>query len=89
MEVSNYIVPASVIVIANLFSGDRNSKSWEAVSTVFGVTVFLSTIFYLVGSSLYPENALVALLPDVAVFCLVSVLARDYEKILASIFLRR
>jgi len=46
MDFSTQIVPAVIILFANLLSGNHGSKRWETVTAVFGWAAIVSFIGY-------------------------------------------
>ena len=73
-----YIVPAVIIVICNVFHGDPNQKSYEIVTACFGWSIVPSMILYL-----FTQNDIAF---QISMFCMIAALSRDYEKMLKAIF---
>lgn len=84
MDVSTQIIPAIVVLAANLLSGKHETLRWEVVTAIFGWTVVVSFVLALVVYSFTPSGA--AYLFQISTFCLLTALSRDYEKILRPLF---
>jgi len=50
MDLSTQIVPAIIVLAANLMSGKHGSIRWETVTAIFGWTAGLSLILFLILS---------------------------------------
>jgi len=76
------IVPALVILVANILSGPHGSLRWEMVTALFGWMTVLALAGWIV-TSLFPvlEPARSWMIQLMA-FCFLTALSRDYEKIL-------
>jgi hypothetical protein len=86
MEFSSQIVPALIVLIANLMSGPHSSLRWEYVTALFGwgTLVFL---FLGLASHLLPDSINFGVFfIQASCFCLLTALSRDYEKILRPLF---
>ena len=82
MEFTSQIVPAVVILAANLLSGKHGSHRYEAVTALFGWTFAATLPIVLVLAffpSLQPARGYVY---QVATFSILTALSRDYEKVL-------
>ena len=86
MDFSSQIVPAVIILVANLLGGHHSSLRWEYVTAIFGWGVVISTVAYIAVLFLLPESELASYLIQIAGFCLITALSRDYERILKPIF---
>lgn len=87
MDFSSQIVPALVIIAANVFSGDTESNRWECVTAVFGWSGVVTLVSYLATTLfLPPTNSMRIYLGQVAVFSLTTAISRDYEKRLKPLF---
>jgi len=88
MEFSSQIVPAVIVLIANLLSGKHGSSRWETVTALFGWVAVVSLIAYLVTVIFFSENPAKNYLLQVLSFSLLTALSRDYERILHPLFNR-
>lgn len=79
---SEYLIPATVIVVGNLFSGPPGSRSWEIVTAVFGWATIVCVILSMAAYALGADRLLEAILLPAAAFSLIQALSRDYERIL-------
>lgn len=87
MDLSGQLIPAAIIVIANVFSGRHESRRWEYVTMIFGVTGGVSFVAFFVASYFTQELPFArGYLMQAAGFCLLTALSRDYEKILRPLF---
>lgn len=86
MELSAQVVPAVVILVANLLSGRHTSLRWETVTAVFGWAAAVSMVALLVVAFFASDSAITAYLLQVSAFCLLTALSRDYEKFLRPFF---
>jgi hypothetical protein len=86
MDLSTQIVPAVVILVANLLSGRHASLRWETVTAVFGWGAGVSMAALLVAGIFARDSAITEYLLQVSAFCLLTALSRDYEKILRPLF---
>ena len=86
MEFSSQIVPALIILIANLLSGQHSSLRWETVTAVFGWVGGVSLLAWIFAYTFLPGSSATPYLGQVAGFCLITALSRDYEKILRPLF---
>lgn len=82
MELSSQIVPAVVILIANLMSGKHSSLRWEFVTAIFGWGILISLAAYILVAALFPGSPAASYLIQISGFCLITALSRDYERIL-------
>lgn len=86
MDTSSQIVPAVILLAANLMSGKHGSQRWEIVTGLFGWTAVFSVPSWLLldifpGTRPYGPYAL-----QVLAFCLITAMSRDYEKVLRPLF---
>ena len=86
MDLSTQVVPAVVILVANLLSGRHASLRWETVTAVFGWAAAVSMVALLVFAIFERESAITAYLLQVTAFCLLTALSRAYEKLLRPLF---
>lgn len=86
MDLSSQIVPALVVLAANLLSGHHSSLRWEYVTAMFGWSAAISFVALVVVATVLPGNSAVAYLAQLCGFCLLTALARDYERILKPLF---
>ncbi len=84
MDWSGNIIPAIIIIFANLFGGKHGSNRYEIISASFywlGATclilVFISGWFFPSIQSYFIQTAL---------FLIITALARDFEKLLKPLF---
>lgn len=89
-EAMDYIIPAIIILVANLCSGAHGSTQWENVTAAFGwtgaVAFFLYLALLLVGV-FFPSVIWVAnnILAPVACLSILQAVSRDYERVLKPI----
>lgn len=86
MELSTQIVPAVIILVANLLSGRHGSLRWETVTAVFGWAAVISFVLFLIIKMVSCDSLANGYLLQIFGFCLLTALTRDYERILRSIF---
>jgi uncharacterized membrane protein YuzA (DUF378 family) len=86
MDVTTQIIPAVIVVVANLFSGKHGSFRWETVTAIFGWTAIISLIAFFVVSIFQVGSFLKDYLLQIFGFCLLTTLSRDYERILHPLF---
>lgn len=86
MDISSQVVPALIILIANLLSGPHSSLRWEWVTAVFGCGTLVFVFLGLIGSLVPMANDYSLFFFQAAGFCLLTALSRDYEKILRPLF---
>ena len=86
MDLSSQIVPAIIILIANLMSGKHSSLRWEYVTAIFGWGAVITLPIFLVTVFFFQKSPITAYLGQLAGFCLLTALSRDYEKILRQFF---
>ena len=86
MDFSTQIVPAVVVLLANLLSGKHTSVRWETVTAIFGWGTGLSIAGLLLLSVIAPNNPITSYLAQLAAFCLLTALSRDCEKLLRPFF---
>jgi hypothetical protein len=86
VDVASQIVPAVVILAANLLSGKHGSLRYEAVTAGFGWTAGVSLIAFLPTALLAHGSPAAHYLFQVFVFSLLTALSRDYERILRPLF---
>jgi hypothetical protein len=86
MDFLEQIVPAVIILVANLMSGPHTSFRWETVTAIFGWTAAASMIALIATSILLGHTAATSYLLQLTGFSLLTALSRDYEKILRPLF---
>ena len=81
------VVPAVVILVGNLFSGNPGSGRWEYITALFGwvgaVSWALWIVSLVVGPFLMPTESgrgVAEFLYLVGAFCVLQALSRDYER---------
>ena len=82
VDLSSQVVPVVIILIANLLNGHHSSLRWETVTAVFGWGVGISLLVWLIAYIFLPASSATPYTGQVAAFCLVTALSRDYEKLL-------
>ncbi len=86
MDFWSQIIPAVVILVANLLSGPHSSLRWEYVTALFGWGTAISLTALLVVQIAFPDSSVSAYLFQLSSFCLLTTLSRDYEHILRPLF---
>ena len=86
MDFASQLVPAIVILAANLMSGPHSSLRWEVVTAIFGWGAAASLVVLLALSIGWPNAAAKDYALQALVFCLLTALSRDYERILRPLF---
>jgi hypothetical protein len=86
MDFLSQIVPAIVVLVANLLSGPHSSLRWEYVTAIFGWGAGISLLALLVVTFVFPGSTATAYLGQLFGFCLLTALSRDYERILRPLF---
>lgn len=86
VDLSAQIVPAVVVFVANLLSGPHSSLRWEYVTALFGWTTTISMAVVRILLIVWPDSSAVGYFLQVAGFCLITALPRDYGKILRPLF---
>jgi hypothetical protein len=86
MDFSSQIVPAVIILVANLLSGKHTSLRWEYVTAIFGWGAVISLPAFLVVIIFFPGSSIANYLGQIAGFCILTALSRDYERILKPLF---
>ena len=86
MDFTSQIIPAVVVVVANLLSGPHSSNRWEVVTAFFGWGAAVSLVVALIASFGWPHTVLRAYAVQALVFCLLTALSRDYERLLRPLF---
>lgn len=86
MDISTQIVPAAVVLVANLLSGKQGTLRWEIVTTIFGWTACVSLVLALVVYNVTSFVVFGNYLLQISGFCLLTALSRDYERILRPLF---
>ena len=86
MDLSAQIVPAVVLLVANLLSGRHASLRWETVTAIFGWAAGVSIVALVIVNVFVRDSLITEYLVQVAGFCLLTALSRDYERILRPLF---
>jgi hypothetical protein len=86
MDLSTQIVPAVALLVANLMSGRHASLRWETVTAIFGWAAGLSIVALVIVNVFARNSTMTDYLLQVAGFCLLTALSRDYERILRPLF---
>ncbi len=86
MDFSSQIIPAIVLLVANLMSGHHSSIRWEVVTAIFGWTALIGLLMFLAAFTFWPDSSAKDYLFQIAAFCLLTALARDYERLLKPLF---
>lgn len=86
MDVSSQLVPALVILTANLMSGPHSSLRYEYVSACFGWLAVLTLPLAMIGAVFWRDSSATSYLMQISGFCMLTLLSRDYEKILRPFF---
>lgn len=86
MDFSTQIVPAVILLVANLLSGKHGSLRWETVTAIFGWAATISLIAFLAVTILASDSSTKDYLFQIFGFCLLTALSRDYERILHPLF---
>lgn len=86
MELASQIVPAIVVLVANLSSGRHGSLRWETVTAIFGWGTALSIAALVMASIFGVDSAIKEYLVQIAAFCLLTAITRDYERIMRPFF---
>jgi hypothetical protein len=86
MDFASQLVPAIVLLAANLMSGRHGSLRWERVTAIFGWMTGAELIVFLTVSAFASNSALKGYLFQVAAFSLLTAMSRDYEKLLRPLF---
>ena len=86
MDFLEQIVPAVIILFANLMSGPHTSLRWETVTAIFGWAAAASLIALLATSFFLGHTAATSYLLQITGFSLLTALSRDYEKVLRPLF---
>ena len=74
-----YIIPAIVILVGNLFSAPPGSRRWEVVTAAFGWTAGITLCLWLVVGVFASQSWAAKYLVQVWAFCLLQALTRDWE----------
>jgi hypothetical protein len=86
MELRDQLVPAVILLIANLMSGPHGSKRYEVVTAVFGWLTAISVTALLVVSVVAARSPAKPYLFQICAFSFITAMARDYEKYLRRLF---
>ena len=86
MDLSTQIVPAVVVLVANVLSGRHGSARWETVTALFGWTGAISLAALLLAIIFVRDSVITEFLAQIMAFSLLTALSRDYEKILRPLF---
>jgi hypothetical protein len=80
------IVPAAMLLLANLMSGRHGSRRYEVITAVFGWAALGSMLVWLGVLWISPHSRAHFYLAQVWGFSLLTAVSRDYEKILRPLF---
>ena len=86
MDLSSQVVPAVIILAANLMSGRHGSLRWETITAIFGWGAGITLVVFLLMEIVIPKSPITFYFGQTAGFCLLTALTRDYEKILRPLF---
>lgn len=86
MDFSSQVIPAVVVIAANLLSGKHESVRWELVTAFFGWGAAISLVLLAILAIFAPGSLAVAYSWQLFIFCLLTALSRDYEKLLRPLF---
>ena len=84
MDFMTQIVPAVIVMLANLAGGSHDSPKYEIWTAVFGWTFCISIILAFTSGWIWPEAK--PYLLQVSGFSLLTALNRGYEKLLKPLF---
>ena len=84
MDFVTQIVPALIVILANLAGGSHESPKYEIWTAIFGWMASVSLILVFLSGWFWPEAQ--PYLLQVSGFSLLTALTRDYEKILRPFF---
>lgn len=84
MELMSQVIPALIIIIANLAGGDHESETYEVWTSIFGWTAGVSLVLVFLSGWVWP--AATSYLTQISGFSLLTALSRDYEKIFKPFF---
>jgi hypothetical protein len=82
MELADQLVPAVILLAANLMSGRHGSMRYEVVTAVFGWTAGITLTVLLIVSAVLPHSPIKSYVFQIFAFSMLTALSRDYEKIL-------
>lgn len=85
MDLSSQLVPAAIIVVANVLSGHHGSRRWETVTMIFSLTGCAGLVAVFIVPY-FPLSTAKDYLLQVGGFFLLTALSRDYEKLLRPLF---
>ena len=80
MGLNEQIIPALVILVANLFGGNHSSTRWELVTAIFGWLSIIGLLGWIIVSFFVNDKELSNYFIQLAGFFLITAIARDYEK---------
>jgi hypothetical protein len=86
MDFSSQVVPAVIVLAANLMSGKHHSMRWELVTAIFGWGAAIGVLLLVFLTIANLGSPAVAYSWQLFVFCLLTALSRDYEKVLRPFF---
>ncbi|NNM65932.1 MAG: hypothetical protein HKL99_15230 [Burkholderiales bacterium] len=89
MDILSQVIPALIILAANLLGGTHGSRRWEVVTAIFGWTALFGLIASILTSMITRHGSIAEYLWQITGFSLITALSRDYEKILHPIFNRK
>ena len=86
MNFTSEIVPAVVILVANLLGGRHGSVRWEYVTAVFGWVALASLPAALLVTAFAHDSWSRHYLWQLSGFSFITALSRDYEELLRPLF---
>jgi hypothetical protein len=86
VDFASQIVPALVVLVANLMSGKHGSQRYEKVTAIFGWLTVLSLALWLMLRMFLGARVTSQYVFQLAAFSLITALSRDYEKWLRPLF---
>lgn len=86
MDFMSQVVPAALVLAANLLSGPHSSLRWAYVTAVFGWGACIGFAGFLLAYIAFPSTSAGTYFMQFFAFCLLTALSRDYERILRPLF---
>ncbi len=87
MDFASQIIPAVIILFANLYGGDHKTKRWEIVTALFGWVAACSFILFFITLIFFRDSVVIRdYLLQLHAFSILAALSRDYERILKPLF---
>jgi hypothetical protein len=82
MDFYSQVIPAVIVLAANVMSGPHSSLRWETVTAIFGWATVGSIAGYVIALVAAGGTAVPDFFLQTAMFSLLTALSRDYEKVL-------